>query len=154
VLEAAPALAPVCEIIHLTGTGKAIGGWSHPHYHAHEFISDGMKHALAAADVIVSRAGMSALAEIAALGKAAIVVPMSDSHQERNASAFARAGAAIVLEERGLSPPALVDAVRSLLEDADRRRAMGSAAQRVLPLGAAAAVARELAALVPSSPAR
>jgi UDP-N-acetylglucosamine--N-acetylmuramyl-(pentapeptide) pyrophosphoryl-undecaprenol N-acetylglucosamine transferase len=103
-----------------------------------------MKHALAAADVLVSRAGMSALAEIAALGKPSIIVPMPVSHQEANAAAFARAGAAIVMDERRLTPTGLVDTVRSLLDDADRRQQMGHAAQRVLPVDAASAIAREI----------
>jgi UDP-N-acetylglucosamine--N-acetylmuramyl-(pentapeptide) pyrophosphoryl-undecaprenol N-acetylglucosamine transferase len=149
--QAAPDLVADCEIIHLTGTGKAIGGWAHPGYHAYDFISEGMKHALAAADVVVSRGGMSALAELAALGKASIVVPMPGSHQEANAAAFARAGAAVVAHERTLSPPQLVEMVRSLLSDAQRRQEMGTAARRVLPGDAADALARELAAMVPVS---
>ncbi len=106
-----------------------------------------MKHALTAADVVVSRAGMSALAELAALGKAAILVPMPDSHQEANAAAFARSGGAIVLDERRLSPALFTATVRSLLGDAERRRAMGAAAAQTLPAGAAEAIARELTRL-------
>jgi UDP-N-acetylglucosamine--N-acetylmuramyl-(pentapeptide) pyrophosphoryl-undecaprenol N-acetylglucosamine transferase len=142
--EASPALVADCEIIHLTGSGKALGGWSHSRYHPYEFLSGGMKHALAAADLVVSRAGMSALAEIAALGKASVVVPMPASHQVANAAAFARAGAAIVMDERSLSPSLFVETVRSLLHDMDRRQGMGNAARRVLPADAAATIASVL----------
>ncbi len=142
--EAASDLVQDCEIIHLTGTGKAVGGWSHPRYRSYEFIAEGMKHALAAADAVVSRAGMSALAELAALRKAIVLVPMPGSHQEANAAAFARVGGAITLDEGSLSPSLLTETVQSLLQDAGRRQAMGEAAGRVLPPGAAEAIAMEV----------
>ncbi len=149
--EAASDLVEDCQIIHLTGVGRAIGGWTHPRYHTYEFIAEGMKHVLALADVVVSRAGMSALAELAALGKAAVLVPMPASHQEANAAAFANAGAAIVLDQRHLSPARLTATVRSLLTDAGRRRAMGAAAAQALPRGAAETIARELERLGPAT---
>lgn len=147
VQEAGPALVRDAEVIHLTGAGRAVGSWTHPRYHAYEFLTGGMKHALAAADVVVSRAGMSALAEVAALGKPAVLVPMPNSHQEKNAALFAETGAAIVLDERRIGPSDLVEVIRSLLADSAQRRAMGSAAQRVLPLGAAEALCWEIQAL-------
>jgi UDP-N-acetylglucosamine--N-acetylmuramyl-(pentapeptide) pyrophosphoryl-undecaprenol N-acetylglucosamine transferase len=146
--EAAPELVNSCQIIHLTGAGKAIGGWAHPRYHVYEFISDEMKHALAVADVVVSRSGMSALAEIGALGKASIIVPMPASHQEANAAAFASSGAAITFDERRLTPDTLRKTVKELLADSRGRRELGTAAQQMLPVDAADALVREILALL------
>ena len=63
-----------------------------------------MPAAFAEADLVVSRAGMGAVSELAAAGKPSILVPLptaSDQHQLRNAQAFEKAGAArLVLERR------------------------------------------------------
>lgn len=97
----------------------------------HSFIDD-MPAACAAADLMVSRAGASSTAEIAALGKPSILVPYpfaTDNHQEANARAFERAGAAIVILDDDCTPERLTHAVRELLADPERRRQMGDAAR-------------------------
>jgi UDP-N-acetylglucosamine--N-acetylmuramyl-(pentapeptide) pyrophosphoryl-undecaprenol N-acetylglucosamine transferase len=142
--EAAGRLLDRCQIIHLTGTGKAVSGPSDDRYHQIEFLVEEMAHALAVADVIVSRAGMSALAEIGALGKAAILVPMPASHQELNAAAFGRRVAAIVMPEPRLTADSLASAVAALLDDPQRRAALGSAASALLPANAADVIAGRL----------
>lgn len=139
--EAARKLVDTCEIVHLTGAGKGIAGWEHARYRPVEFVTSELPGLLAAADVIVSRAGMSTLAEIAALRKAAILVPMPDSHQEANASAFERERAAVVLREPRLTGALLAEEVRALLAHPTRRRALGQAAAQVLLGGAAEAIA-------------
>ncbi|MSQ23675.1 MAG: hypothetical protein EXR58_03855 [Chloroflexi bacterium] len=148
VWEAAHQLVSDCEIVHLTGDGKGIPGWTHPRYHQIEFLSRDMPHIIAAADVVVSRAGMSALAEIAALKKAAIVVPMPSSHQEANAAALRLHHAAVVRDELALDADQLVTEIRSLLGDASRRAALGDAGAAMLPLTAANAIAEEILLLV------
>lgn len=95
------------------------------------FIDD-MVSACAAADLIVSRAGASSSAEIAALGKASILIPYpfaTDNHQEQNARAFEAAGAAVVLLDKECNGVTLSDAIRALLEDGPRREAMAAAAK-------------------------
>jgi UDP-N-acetylglucosamine--N-acetylmuramyl-(pentapeptide) pyrophosphoryl-undecaprenol N-acetylglucosamine transferase len=133
---AARQLIARCQIVHLTGVGKAIAGWEHPRYHPIEFVTDAMADVLVAADVVVSRAGMSALSEIAALRKASIVVPMPGSHQEANAAVIRRRGAGVVIHESELSPERLTEAVGELLADPDRAAALGSAAAELLPADA------------------
>ncbi len=142
--EAAADLIEVCQIVHLTGVGKRVPGPTSAAYRQVEFLTDEMADALAVADVVVSRAGMSALAEIGARGKASILVPMPDSHQGLNAAAVARRGAALVLMEPRLTPGSLVEAVRSLLGDPNRRMALGTAAAALLPAAAADIVADRL----------
>jgi UDP-N-acetylglucosamine--N-acetylmuramyl-(pentapeptide) pyrophosphoryl-undecaprenol N-acetylglucosamine transferase len=97
-----------------------------------------------AADVVVSRAGATTLSELAASGRPAILVPLptsSDDHQRKNADVVAKAGAAVVIEERHLKTGALAEAVLSLLADPNRRRAMGRAAARLARPDAAARIA-------------
>lgn len=147
VAEAARDLVASCAIVHLTGAGKAVLDPQHPRYHQREFLAEGMADVIAAADVVVSRAGMSSLTEIAATRKAAILVPMPRSHQEANAAAFARHGAAQVISEAELTREHLVASVRTLLDDAERRQALGDAAARLLPPDAADAIAGRLITL-------
>ena len=97
-----------------------------------------------AADVVVSRAGATTLSELAASGRPAILVPLptsSDDHQRKNADVVAKAGAAVVIEERHLKSGALVEALLSLLADPNRRREMGRAAARLARPDAAARIA-------------
>ena len=97
-----------------------------------------------AADVVVSRSGATTLAELAASGRPAILVPLptsSDDHQRKNADVVAKAGAAVVIEERHLKSGALVEALLSLLADPNRRREMGRAAARLARPDAAARIA-------------
>lgn len=86
-----------------------------------------MHHAYGAADVAVSRAGASAVFELAAFGVPTIFVPYpyaADDHQRRNAAPLVDAGAAIVIDNRELDAVRLADTVGTLLEDPDARRAM------------------------------
>lgn len=95
------------------------------------FIDD-MATACAAATLIVSRAGASSTAEIAALGKPSILVPFphaTDNHQETNARAFEAAGAAVVLLDAECTADRLAREIRTLLGDRDRLQKMGQAAR-------------------------
>lgn len=110
------------------------------------FIDD-MAAAYAAADLVVSRSGALTVAELAAAGVAAILVPFPaavDDHQSRNAAWLAGAGAARVLPERDLTPARLAAEMSTLLSagrerllamaEAGRKVAITDAAQRVADL--------------------
>lgn len=146
--DAARILRDECQIIHLTGAGRAVGSWAHPNYHPYEFLAAEMADALAAADVVVTRAGMSSLAEVAALQKAAIIIPMPGSHQEANAAAFQRRRGGMVVDQNGLTAEALAASIRSLLAAPQDRAALGAAAAQVLTTNAADTIARDLIDLV------
>ena len=93
------------------------------------FLYD-MGRRIGAADLIVCRAGATTLSEIAAAGKAAILIPLptaTDDHQRRNAEALASQGAADVLLQSAMVPGTLADRVRRLAADADARRRMSTA---------------------------
>jgi UDP-N-acetylglucosamine--N-acetylmuramyl-(pentapeptide) pyrophosphoryl-undecaprenol N-acetylglucosamine transferase len=142
VAEAAPSLVAGCQILHVTGRGKgvsvpAVG----PRYKQVEFLAEEMGHALAFADLVVSRAGLSTLTELAALGKPGLLIPMPDSHQNANALAFSRRGAALVLHESELNTEKLVSAILGMLANTERLRVLGEKARELMPLGAEARIA-------------
>jgi UDP-N-acetylglucosamine--N-acetylmuramyl-(pentapeptide) pyrophosphoryl-undecaprenol N-acetylglucosamine transferase len=96
------------------------------------FIED-MAQAYAAADVVICRAGATTVAELAAAGVASILVPFPfavDDHQTTNARYLADGGAAILIQQRDLTPERLAETLRGLtrerlLEMADKARALG-----------------------------
>lgn len=124
VRQALPLLVPRVQIIHSTGVGKADAAVVHPRYHQLELITRDMPHALAVADVVVTRAGMGSLTELAALGKPTIIVPMPGSHQEPNARAYASGDGAVQLDQRALTPETFASTVLAILEDPARCSAM------------------------------
>jgi UDP-N-acetylglucosamine--N-acetylmuramyl-(pentapeptide) pyrophosphoryl-undecaprenol N-acetylglucosamine transferase len=96
----------------------------------HKFIDD-MPETFSRADLLVCRSGASTVGEITAAGKPAIFVPFpaaADDHQNVNARALERAGAAVVVEESNLDAAYLVDTIAALIGDAGRLRSMSAAA--------------------------
>lgn len=153
VAAAVPLLTVFCQVLHLTGRGRAVPpAWPHPRYHAYEFLVEDMADALAVADLVISRAGLGAISELAALGKPMVLVPMPGSHQLANAHAVARAGAARVVDQAALTPERLAGLVRELLDDAPARGALGAAARRLLPADAAERLADDLLQLAGVAP--
>ena len=91
-----------------------------------QYIYD-MPTCMAAADLVIGRAGASTLNEIAASGTPCIIVPspnVTDNHQEKNARVLADRGAAQLILERDCTPERLFAEVKALLADTARRRAM------------------------------
>jgi UDP-N-acetylglucosamine--N-acetylmuramyl-(pentapeptide) pyrophosphoryl-undecaprenol N-acetylglucosamine transferase len=89
-----------------------------------DYIYD-MPLQVAAADVIITRAGAMSLSEVARMGKGCIVIPspyVADNHQLRNATAMADREAALLVEEKDFSGGALPRAVIALLDDMDLRK--------------------------------
>jgi UDP-N-acetylglucosamine--N-acetylmuramyl-(pentapeptide) pyrophosphoryl-undecaprenol N-acetylglucosamine transferase len=85
---------------------------------------------MAAADVIISRAGASSCSEIAASGTPCVLIPspnVTDNHQEKNARAMEAQGGAVVLLEQDATPEILYRQICDLLNDADQYNAMRKA---------------------------
>jgi UDP-N-acetylglucosamine--N-acetylmuramyl-(pentapeptide) pyrophosphoryl-undecaprenol N-acetylglucosamine transferase len=128
--------APGIHIIHQTGErdyNDALAAYASLGDSAEvfKFIED-MPAAFARADLVVCRSGASTVAEITAAGKPAIFVPFpaaADDHQNVNARALERAGAAVVVEESNLGAPYLVETIGALIGDAPRLRSMANAAR-------------------------
>ena len=92
-----------------------------------------MAQCMAAADLVISRAGASSLAEIQAMGKASVLVPspyVTENHQYHNAMALVENDAAMILEEKkDLTPAALKEIIEQLLADPARFKAIGQHAR-------------------------
>lgn len=124
-VEAADDITGMAQIVHVTGKGKGgENGSSIPRYHAVDFLTGAMKHAYTAADLVVTRAGMGTLTELAALGKPTLIVPMPDSHQEENADFFAVHGQVPVLDEVHMDAGEFADRIKAIIFDPEGLRKM------------------------------
>jgi UDP-N-acetylglucosamine--N-acetylmuramyl-(pentapeptide) pyrophosphoryl-undecaprenol N-acetylglucosamine transferase len=114
------------------------------------FIDDMPRH-FAQATLVMARSGASTVAELAAAGKPALLVPFAaaaDNHQLRNAEEMVKAGAALMLDESDLDVPGkLLAALTSLLTNPERLAAMSDAARTQAHPDAAERIANHLAAL-------
>jgi len=107
------------------------------------FLED-MERRMGEADLVVSRSGATTCAELAAAGRAAVLVPFAgaaDDHQRVNARAMRDAGAALMLEESELTGTSLARSVAALVESPERLLSMQRAARGLARPDAAARVA-------------
>ncbi len=103
-----------------------------------EYIYD-MASYMAAADLVICRAGAATIGELCALGKPSIMVPspyVAENHQEKNARALEHAGACEVLLEKDATPQTLLEMTERLLADDARRAEMSRAAAGLAQLDA------------------
>ncbi|MEO6815190.1 MAG: undecaprenyldiphospho-muramoylpentapeptide beta-N-acetylglucosaminyltransferase [Edaphobacter sp.] len=92
---------------------------------------DDMAAQFAAADLILCRSGASTIAELAAAGRASVLVPFpqaADDHQRKNADAFVIAGAAHMIVESSLNEESLLEVLLDLLADDAHRQGMAEQA--------------------------
>ena len=162
VAEALPRLVERVAVIHVTGDDgyaaalagrEALPADLRARYQPHPFLRDDMLTALAAADLVVGRAGSSTLAEVTALGLPMVVVPYPHAagHQRANAKQLVDAGAARLVEDEAFDAAALLDAA-TILDDPIRHLAMSAAARELGRPAAAAAVADLVMAAATRSP--
>ena len=162
VLEVLPALVERWFVIHLTGDAgyaealaarQRLAEGLRARYRAEPFLREGMVTALAAADLVVGRAGSSTLAEVTAFGLPMVVVPyrFAGGHQHANAQALAAAGAARIVEDEAFDGPALL-ANATLIDDPTTHATMSAAARSLGRPAAADAVADLLIALATRAP--
>ncbi len=114
------------------------------------FISD-MAAAYRDADLVVSRAGATTLAELAVLGRPAILIPFpyaADDHQTTNAAFLVAGGAALMFQERELGGPKLREAIWGLLNDVPRLQSMATRMKEFARPEATAAIVEKSIALL------
>ena len=101
-----------------------------PHLRVSEYIDD-MATCLAAADLVISRSGAITISELAAAGRASILIPspnVAENHQYYNALELARPGAAVLIEEKELTGEKLVKTVDRLTKEPSKLEQMGQIA--------------------------
>jgi UDP-N-acetylglucosamine--N-acetylmuramyl-(pentapeptide) pyrophosphoryl-undecaprenol N-acetylglucosamine transferase len=154
VLKIVPQLrdaTPELQFIHLTGPAdfeKVRDGYAAQNVPAlvRAFLDD-MGTALAAANVAVSRAGASSLAELAARQLPAVLIPYptaADNHQYFNARAFVQSGAARMLRQETVTSDQLAGEILDLTRDTLKRSAMQRALAAWHTPGAAAEIAEKI----------
>jgi len=122
--------------------------------------TDHMADALSAADLVVSRAGASTLAEITAVGRPSILLPYPyhrDQHQVANAKCLARVSAARIVRDAidpAINGPALRSVLEELLPGDARREVMASAARSMGRGNAATTIAQQVLRLAEKTPAK
>lgn len=131
-------LATGAQIIHITGPNnfadvkakvEAQGLWQHPGLVLLDYL-DRMDLAIAAADLVVSRAGASFLAEVMCAGVASVLIPYpyaAANHQMLNAKSMEKAGAATIIENAALDEERLLAKVLPLIKQDEKRRQMSQA---------------------------
>ncbi|MFH1597649.1 MAG: undecaprenyldiphospho-muramoylpentapeptide beta-N-acetylglucosaminyltransferase [Patescibacteria group bacterium] len=131
---AADKLTQVCQIIHICGSGKKTA-IKDSRYHVYDFLKDDLKEAYAAADLVVSRAGMGVLSELSALGKPSILLPYPKSHQVDNAKMFE--DASLVFDQQKMTSQKLFIVIKELITNRDKLNFLSGAIKEVLPKNAA-----------------
>ncbi len=133
-----------CYFLHATGKAgvgmfdviekeKGISLSENKHIMLREYIND-MHRCMAAADLVICRAGASSLSEIQALGKPSILVPYpyaAENHQYHNAMALVKNDAAILIEEKDFTGERLIKEIDALLADRKRLETLGQNAKKM-----------------------
>lgn len=125
------------QVIHITGLNDY--GWVKEKYGrmrlAHKVYSfmDKIEDAYNASDLVVTRAGSSAIFEVALFGKPMILIPypFAMSHQAENARSFSGKGAAIEIDEKDLMPETFKDKILKLMNDKDALNNLAESARRL-----------------------
>jgi UDP-N-acetylglucosamine--N-acetylmuramyl-(pentapeptide) pyrophosphoryl-undecaprenol N-acetylglucosamine transferase len=162
ILEALPLLLEKFQVIHQTGeanieairtiTDVILENNSYVNrYRPFGYLNDlALRMSAGAADVIVSRSGAGAIFEIATWRKPAILIPIPEDvsrDQRQNAYAYARTGAAVVIEQENLTPHVIVSEISRVVEHLELQEAMRASAEKFHVPDAARKIAEEIVAL-------
>lgn len=136
------------QVIHLTGTRDEqvmTANYRRENIPAHVLpFCHKMEDVYSAADLVIARSGAASLTEIAHFGLPSILVPYpfaAEDHQTRNAEIFARAGAAELLPEKGITGETLAEKLRMMVNEPERLERMAEKSRSLAPRDAAGRVA-------------
>jgi len=116
-------LTKFCNVIHITGknkNNKIIN--NNNNYKSFEFLGDQIFDVLNLADIVVSRAGLSSLTELAYFKKPTIIIPIPNSHQEDNAEYFADKNACIYLKQDDLDKNIFISNIKNLIDSKEIKK--------------------------------
>ncbi len=158
--RALPLLLPTMQIIHATGPTEANGDYPRlqavrdtlpeewrSRYLLAETLGDELRDVYALAALVIGRSGAGTVAELAALGKPSILIPLPGTGGDeatKNARVLADAGAALLLPQSEATPELLASHILALLNDSPRRSQMSEAARPLAPMNAAERIADAL----------
>lgn len=132
-------------VIHVTGKNKMIEELKNfgINYRTFELLTKEMPLAFAAADLVICRAGMGTITELAATNKPAIIIPLPNSPQEANAAVLEKSEAAIIAEQAKNNAASLLFIIRFLLADQPRRRLISETISAILKTNIAEEMVKE-----------
>lgn len=143
-VDIVPELVKKYQIIHQTGKGlfDDVQGRANlllenspnkNHYKVFPYLNTlAMRMSVGVSDLIISRAGASSISEIAIWAKPSIIIPIPESisgDQKKNAFAYARAGACVVLEQENLSPILFLSEINRLMDNQEKREILSKKAE-------------------------
>ncbi|HCC83317.1 TPA: UDP-N-acetylglucosamine--N-acetylmuramyl-(pentapeptide) pyrophosphoryl-undecaprenol N-acetylglucosamine transferase [Candidatus Uhrbacteria bacterium] len=141
-------LVPYMNVLHLVGRGKMLTvlEQAKPGYVALEFLNEGMADAYAVADLVVARAGLGTISELAALGKPSIIIPIHEPFQEANAKVLEERKAAQVIWH--LTPQILEQTILRLLDSPELNVDLSKNIRGLFALNADERIAHEVLTLL------
>ena len=134
IYEALPQLSKVVQLIHVTGIGKGKVS-AKQNYSPLEF-ADNMHQLYSASDIVLGRAGIGTLSELAQFRKAGIIIPMPDTHQEMNAELLYRTKSAIVLDQDSVTTEVLISTIRKILFNPELEKSLQTNIHALFPKNA------------------
>lgn len=119
-----PKLTEFCQVAHMCGDGKTDPQFDDiPNYRQLSYLNHELADVMAAADLVISRAGANAVYEIVALKKPNLLIPLplsaSRGDQIENAAYYAEKGLSEVVEQQQLTPQLLLEKIKAMLANAD-----------------------------------
>ena len=166
ILDILPQLLETAEVIHQTGDEnynsvfnesrvvlESVNGTEFISYHPVNFLVEPeYVAAMHSADIVISRSGAGSIFEIAASGRASILIPIADSandHARRNAYIYKNEGRAEVIEEANLTPNLMLSVIASIINDPEKKKKMEQLAKAFSTPEAAKLIAQALLNLIP-----
>jgi len=125
IIEELPEINKYASVVHITGKGKQVVSQKSNLYYSTELVAEDLADLYSLADVVITRAGMGTLSELAALKKSIIVIPIPDSHQEKNADLLRKNEVAIVIDQKNLTSGILNESIKKILSIKNESEAMG-----------------------------
>ena len=150
ITESIKELEKLCNIIHITGKGKSTTiNASQGNYLQFEFLkASELFDVYGMVDGVISRAGMGVVSELALFGKASIVIPLPNSHQEENAELLGDNDAAIVIDEKEVVVGTFVKHIESLIYNKDKRSKLERNISKIIQTNGATKIAKIIEHLV------
>jgi len=135
-----PDLIRFCQVVHVVGKGNLVEwvdrdrfGAEAKRYHAVEYVHELLPDIYARAGLVVCRAGLSTLTELAALGKPTIVIPIPHHQQEANAEYFNRKNAIVYFDQEKFSADELREIIEAMLKNPSSLARLSEYMRRVMP---------------------
>lgn len=148
VKDSLPALTKIFQVIHVTGKNRKSRPERQTNYFPFEFLTDHQAHAIKVADIVVTRAGMATIAELCALKKVAVIIPMPDTHQVANAKYLFSRHAAIAVSQKAVKPEQFVNFLRKLIFEKEVQDVLKKNIGKIMPNNSSKKIATELNGLI------